>query len=106
MDPLKQLTVDNVAIVQATFVLYNPLFIVQVIIDVESVVREYMRPAAATSSSPPGDLPPKYEDLADCPPPQYDESTMRSDDALDTPEQDAAADEADENMRRDNKGQN
>ena len=94
------------AIVQATFVLYNPLFIVQVIIDVESVVREYMRPAAATSSSPPGDLPPKYEDLADCPPPQYDESTMRSDDALDTPEQDAAADEADENMRRDNKGQN
>merc|ERR1712013_93744 len=78
----------------------------QVIIDVESVVREYMRPAAATSSSPPGDLPPKYEDLADCPPPQYDESTMRSDAALDTPEQDAAADENDENMRKDNKGQN
>jgi len=54
----------------------------QVIIDVESVVREYMRPSAATSVSPAGDLPPKYEDLEDCPP-QYDESTMRNDAALD-----------------------
>merc|ERR1712112_197681 len=78
----------------------------QVILDVESVVREYMRPAAATSSSPPGDLPPKYEDLSDCPPPQYDEETMRNYAAPDTPEQDATADEADEDMRRYNKGQN
>ena len=44
-----------------------------------------MRPSAATSVSPAGDLPPKYEDLEDCPP-QYDESTMRNDAALDTVE--------------------
>lgn len=53
----------------------------QVIIDVESVVREYLRPATAISVSPAGDLPPKYEDLEDFPP-QYDESTMRNDAAL------------------------
>jgi len=50
----------------------------QVIIDVESVVREYLRPSTVTSVSPAGDLPPKYEDLEDFPP-QYDESTMRND---------------------------
>ena len=44
-----------------------------------------MRPSATTSVSPAGDLPPKYEDLEDCPP-QYDESTMRNDAALDTVE--------------------
>merc|ERR1712080_734004 len=32
----------------------------QVVVDVESVVRDYLRPA--TSQSPPGDLPPKYEE--------------------------------------------
>lgn len=53
----------------------------QVIIDVESVVREYLRPATAISVSPAGDLPPKYEDLEDFPP-QYDEFTMRNDAAL------------------------
>ena len=70
-----------------------------------------MRPAAATSSSPPGDLPPKYEDLADCPPPQYDEETMRNDAAPDTAEDDteineAATDESDKNVKSDNKGLN
>jgi len=56
----------------------------QVVVDVESVVRDYLRPA--TSVSPPGDLPPKYEDVhvvapntstkagEEEPPPQYDES--------------------------------
>jgi len=47
----------------------------QVVVDVESVVREYLRPS--TSVSPAGDLPPKYEEIGeDIPPPQYDESTM------------------------------
>ena len=55
------------------------------IIDVESVVREYLRPTTATSVSPAGDLPPKYEDLEDFPP-QYDESTMRNDAALEAAE--------------------
>jgi len=50
----------------------------QTIIDVESVVREYLRPSNTTTESPPGDLPPKYEDLEDFPP-QYDESTMSND---------------------------
>merc|ERR1711970_977322 len=53
----------------------------QVIVDVESVVRDYLRPA--TAHSPPGDLPPKYEEVQaaasqiaeeEAPPPQYDES--------------------------------
>merc|ERR1711934_32904 len=58
----------------------------QVVVDVESVVRDYLRPA--TSHSPPGDLPPKYEEVQaaaaqvseeEAPPPQYDESmTMGS----------------------------
>jgi len=58
----------------------------QVVLDVESVVREYLRPSnnATTSVSPAGDLPPKYEDLEDFPPPQYDESTMRSDPTAET----------------------
>merc|ERR1719228_2019286 len=54
----------------------------QVVVDVESVVRDYLTP---TSSLPlPGDLPPKYEDVSGAsqqpqtgdeePPPQYDES--------------------------------
>jgi len=52
----------------------------QVSLDVESVVRDILRPhwsgvrSPAVSQSPPGDLPPKYEDL-DLPP-QYDEDTM------------------------------
>ena len=33
----------------------------QVVVDVESVVRDYLRPA--TAHSPPGDLPPKYEEV-------------------------------------------
>merc|ERR1711936_333706 len=53
----------------------------QVVVDVESVVRDYLRPA--TAHSPPGDLPPKYEEVQaasaqvaeeEAPPPQYDES--------------------------------
>merc|ERR1712181_94656 len=59
----------------------------QVVVDVESVVRDYLRPA--TAHSPPGDLPPKYEEVQaaaaaqvteeEAPPPQYDESmTMGS----------------------------
>merc|ERR1712088_1089021 len=58
----------------------------QVVVDVESVVRDYLRPA--TAHSPPGDLPPKYEEVQaasaqvaeeEVPPPQYDESmTMGS----------------------------
>ena len=64
--------------------------------DVESLVRDMLRPhwargAAVVTQSPPGDLPPKYEDLGqssqpsyqDCNihpppdlPPQYDEDTM------------------------------
>merc|ERR1712126_167884 len=53
----------------------------QVVVDVESVVRDYLRPA--TAQSPPGDLPPKYEEVQaassqiaeeEAPPPQYDES--------------------------------
>merc|ERR1711962_118051 len=60
----------------------------QVIVDVESVVRDYLRPATAVS--PPGDLPPKYEEVqaasvntqatsnnqdeGEEAPPQYDES--------------------------------
>jgi len=53
----------------------------QVTLDVESVVRDILRPHMAGTrggrvvvESPPGDLPPKYEEL-DLPP-QYDESTM------------------------------
>jgi len=75
----------------------------QVIIDVESVVREFMRPAAATSSSPAGDLPPKYEDLSECPPPQYDESTMRNDAAVNTAEEDTEVNEVVETVRSDAK---
>merc|ERR1712080_604150 len=58
----------------------------QVVVDVESVVRDYLRPA--TAHSPAGDLPPKYEEVQaaaaqaseeEAPPPQYDESmTMGS----------------------------
>merc|ERR1712222_221803 len=58
----------------------------QVVVDVESVVRDSLRPA--TAHSPPGDLPPKYEEVQaaaaqvtedEAPPPQYDESmTMGS----------------------------
>merc|ERR1712158_139705 len=58
----------------------------QVVVDVESVVRDYLRPA--TAHSPPGDLPPKYEEVQaaaaqvseeEAPQPQYDESmTMGS----------------------------
>merc|ERR1712226_1013638 len=58
----------------------------QVVVDVESVVRDYLRPA--TAHSPAGDLPPKYEEVQaasaqvaeeEVPPPQYDESmTMGS----------------------------
>merc|ERR1712183_570942 len=53
----------------------------QVVVDVESVVRDYLRPA--TAHSPLGDLPPKYEEVQaaaaqvseeEAPPPQYDES--------------------------------
>merc|ERR1712243_551499 len=54
----------------------------QVVVDVESVVRDYLRPATALPL--PGDLPPKYEDVSGAsqqpqtgdeePPPQYDES--------------------------------
>merc|ERR1712080_765457 len=58
----------------------------QVVVDVESVVRDYLRPP--TSQSPPGDLPPKYEEVQansvaatgaqesdqEEAPPQYDES--------------------------------
>merc|ERR1712209_191233 len=53
----------------------------QVVVDVESVVRDYLRPA--TAHSPPGDLPPKYEEVQaassqiaeeEALPPQYDES--------------------------------
>merc|ERR1712149_134063 len=33
----------------------------QVVVDVESVVRDYLRPA--TAHSPPGDMPPKYEEV-------------------------------------------
>merc|ERR1712059_27028 len=57
----------------------------QVVVDVESVVRDYLRPSI--SQSPAGDLPPKYEDVQvnvasiptpacseEEPPPQYDES--------------------------------
>merc|ERR1719187_3032735 len=53
----------------------------QVVVDVESVVRDYLRPA--TAHSPPGDLPPKYEEVQaassqiaeeEAPSPQYDES--------------------------------
>merc|ERR1712133_255096 len=57
----------------------------QVVVDVESVVRDYLRPA--TAHSPAGDLPPKYEEVQAAAaqvneeeaPPQYDESmTMGS----------------------------
>merc|ERR1712107_930555 len=53
----------------------------QVVADVESVVRDYLRPA--TAHSPLGDLSPKYEEVQaassqiaeeEAPPPQYDES--------------------------------
>merc|ERR1711879_955079 len=53
----------------------------QVALDIESVVRDFLRPSwygtgtrnsNVVSQSPPGDLPPKYEEL-DLPP-QYDES--------------------------------
>jgi len=45
-------------------------------VDIESVVREYLRPA--TALNPTGDLPPKYEEVGDeLPPPQYDEDTMK-----------------------------
>jgi len=45
----------------------------QVVLDVESVVREYLRPTAEPTLTQGTDLPPKYEDLVDLPP-QYDES--------------------------------
>merc|ERR1712037_902505 len=58
----------------------------QVVVDVESVVRGYLR--LATAHSPPEDLPPKYEEVQaaaaqvseeEAPPPKYDESmTMGS----------------------------
>merc|ERR1712222_316468 len=58
----------------------------QVVVDVESVVRDYLRPA--TAHSPTGALAPKYEEghaaaaqvtEEEAPPPQYDESmTMGS----------------------------
>jgi len=48
----------------------------QVVVDIESVVREYLRPSTAVT--PPGDLPPKYEEVGDeLPPPMYDEKTMK-----------------------------
>lgn len=65
----------------------------QVIVDIESVVREYLRPS--TSVSPPGDLPPKYEDIGeDVPPPQYDECTMRDGATVESTETGPAAEEA------------
>jgi len=48
----------------------------QVVVDIESVVREYLRPATAVT--PNGDLPPKYEEVGEeLPPPVYDEQTMK-----------------------------
>jgi len=49
--------------------------------DVESLVRDIMRQRPVTrspfvTSSPEGDLPPKYEELGIDLPPEYDESTM------------------------------
>jgi len=65
----------------------------QVVVDIESVVREYLRPS--TSVSPPGDLPPKYEEIGeDVPPPQYDESTMRDCATLDSTQTEPATEEA------------
>jgi len=50
----------------------------QVVVDIESVVREYLRPAAGSGATLPGDLPPKYEEVGDeLPPPQYNEDTMK-----------------------------
>merc|ERR550525_2062505 len=47
----------------------------QIIVDVESMVRDYLRPA--TAHSDPADLPPKYEDCEELPP-QYSEATMET----------------------------
>jgi len=47
----------------------------QTIVDVESVVREYLSPV--TTMSNPKDLPPKYEEVEELPP-QYDATTMET----------------------------
>lgn len=47
----------------------------QTIVDVESVVREYLSPVTAMSG--PKDLPPKYEEVEELPP-QYDATTMET----------------------------
>jgi len=47
----------------------------QTIVDVESVVREYLSPVTTMSS--PKDLPPKYEEVEELPP-QYDATTMET----------------------------
>jgi len=71
----------------------------QVVVDIESVVREYLRPA--TSTSPPGDLPPKYEDVGeDVPPPQYDEFTMSN--GEEAAKEDNAKEEEEEGEKKEN----
>merc|ERR1712008_57680 len=47
----------------------------QTVVDVESVMREYLSPV--TTISNPKDLPPKYEEVEELPP-QYDATTMES----------------------------
>lgn len=47
----------------------------QTIVDVESVVREYLSPVTTVSN--PKDLPPKYEEVEELPP-QYDPTTMET----------------------------
>ena len=47
----------------------------QTVVDVESVMREYLSPV--TTMSNPKDLPPKYEEVEELPP-QYDATTMES----------------------------
>merc|ERR1712055_269403 len=47
----------------------------QTVVDVESVVREYLSPV--TTASNPKDLPPKYEEVEELPP-QYDANTMET----------------------------
>merc|ERR1712055_74623 len=47
----------------------------ETVVDVESVVREYLSPV--TTASNPKDLPPKYEEVEELPP-QYDANTMET----------------------------
>jgi len=61
----------------------------QTVVDVESVVREYLCPV--TTASNPKDLPPKYEEVEELPP-QYDANTMET--AADAPTTVALPEEA------------